>query len=309
MSQATLHTWKPPSRRQYNPKPLDPGQPITWTKEIPGRWTGATWGQGTWIPSETVNRIGVIWSDGPLPSSVWVQPDDVNETVAVKLPTLKMVQRGRGPAEMPSYGPDWQQAAPRRANHVAASGTVYAVVNETRESYRHGYRRGTEEIMLWHCDPECPDAASKERRPDRLGYGYTIKTVIDGLIGRTHPHSDGAWCRRCIWLDELAEVEPVNETAEVEVQAVTEVEPVTIVVNAEPQPIVAVVAVGGPAQLRIVQAVSTASKPLSGPEIAVLAGISYGTARVLLHKLTRRGLLSQPRRGLYSAPDQISEVA
>ncbi len=100
--------------------------------------------------------------------------------------------------------------------------------------------------------------------------------------------------------------------------------PATVVVNAQPEsaevvrlaklvnaPAVAEsgAVVSGPAQLRIVQVVNTASKPLSAPEIAVLAGVSYGTARVLLHKLTRRGLLSQPRRGLYSAPVQISEVA
>jgi IclR helix-turn-helix domain len=298
MSNATLPMWKAPSRRQYNPKPLDPGQAITWTKEIPGRWTGESWGQGDWIPGQTVNRTGVIWSDGPLPSSVWVHADDVNETVAVKIPTPRMVQRGHGPAEMPSYGPTWQRDALRRANHVAACGTVYAVVNETREVYRHGYRRSNEEIMLWHTDPACPDAAGKEPRPDHLGYGYTVKTVIDGLIGRTQPQSDGAWCRRCIWMDDVAEVETVNEPTEVEVQAMTEPEPAEVVGLAN--------VVNGPAQQRILQAVNAASTPLSGPEVAVLAGVSYGTARVLLHKLTRRGLLSQPRRGLYSRPDELA---
>jgi len=304
--------WRAPSRRDYRPKPLDPGQTITWTKEIPGRWTGPTWGQGTWIPGKVVTRTGTIWADGPLPSSVWVQADDVNETVAVKMPTPKMVQRGHVPAEMPSYGPTWQRDALRRANHVAALGAVFAVVNEVRESYRHGYRRGTEETMLWHCDRECPDAAGKEPRPDHLGYGYTVKTVIDGLIGRTQPQSDGAWCRRCIWLDDLAEVETINNPAEVEVQAVNEPKPAEVVVNTEPE-LAEVVglanAVNGPAQLRIVQVVQAADRPLSGPEVADLAGVSYGTARVLLHKLTRRGLLCQPRRGLYSRRDELAMPA
>ena len=71
-----LKPTKPVVRREYAPKATDSGQRITWERETPGYWTGATWGEGTWVGSVTTTREGVIWADGPYPRSFWVTPDD-----------------------------------------------------------------------------------------------------------------------------------------------------------------------------------------------------------------------------------------
>ena len=77
--------WKPPPRRDYAPKPMDPGQVVVWTHRIRGYWTvpsrydpeanTCTPAQG-WIPAVDTERIGTIWSDGSSASTWWVLPDD-----------------------------------------------------------------------------------------------------------------------------------------------------------------------------------------------------------------------------------------
>jgi predicted ATP-dependent serine protease len=56
----------------------------------------------------------------------------------------------------------------------------------------------------------------------------------------------------------------------------------------------------GPAQSRLLMALHASSRPLSPQELASLTKVPYATVRVLLHKLTRRGLVESPGRGLYS---------
>ena len=60
----------------------------------------------------------------------------------------------------------------------------------------------------------------------------------------------------------------------------------------------------GPAQSRILMALHSSNRPLSPQELAGLTKVPYATVRVLLHKLTRRGLVESPGRGLYSPATQ-----
>ena len=53
---------------------------------------------------------------------------------------------------------------------------------------------------------------------------------------------------------------------------------------------------------RVTEALAVADRPLNPQEIASLAGVTYGHARVLLHRMTRDGLVYSPARGLYTPP-------
>jgi KaiC/GvpD/RAD55 family RecA-like ATPase len=59
---------------------------------------------------------------------------------------------------------------------------------------------------------------------------------------------------------------------------------------------------------RVTEALATADRPLNPQEIASLAGVTYGHARVLLHRMTRDGLVYSPARGLYTPP-RVTSVA
>src|SRR5437867_2615259 len=85
--------WKVPPRREYRPRPMDPGQRVTWTVTIPGRWErpghmeGDTYigPSGKWIEAVTYTREGVIWSVATSASSWWVTPvDDPVSPVVVR---------------------------------------------------------------------------------------------------------------------------------------------------------------------------------------------------------------------------------
>jgi hypothetical protein len=51
---------------------------------------------------------------------------------------------------------------------------------------------------------------------------------------------------------------------------------------------------------RVTRVLISADHPLTAQEVASAAGVSYGHARVLLHRLTRRGVTASPERGLYA---------
>lgn len=60
---------------------------------------------------------------------------------------------------------------------------------------------------------------------------------------------------------------------------------------------------------RVTEALETADHPLSPQEVAYAAGVTYGHARVLLHRMTRDGLAYSPARGLYTTPREGLSVA
>ena len=51
---------------------------------------------------------------------------------------------------------------------------------------------------------------------------------------------------------------------------------------------------------RVREALSLADHPMTAQSIAMHAGITYGHARVLLHRMTRDGITVSPRRGVYT---------
>ena len=58
--------WKPPARREFAPKPMDPGQRVSWSVEIPARQGEDLGIYGrVQIPASIETRHGEIWSAGP----------------------------------------------------------------------------------------------------------------------------------------------------------------------------------------------------------------------------------------------------
>ena len=51
---------------------------------------------------------------------------------------------------------------------------------------------------------------------------------------------------------------------------------------------------------RVTEVLSLADHPLTAQSIAMLAGVTYGHARVLLHRMSKDNLVTSPRRGVYS---------
>ena len=212
--------WKAPTRREYKPKPMDPGQRVTWTHKTDGYWTvkptydGGVFTEGSgWVETVTSQRSGEIWSEGSSPNTWWVLPDDdqLNPVIVRRAGKKHRMEYGEGVLFQSNEGSGWRNAV-RRAENVRARG-IYPVVEST-EAGRYDYtyrkpRRGTHTVV-WHADPECPDAAGKARY-DGEGYArnyhhdsgvwtaYDVACVLMGLeqIGC----SPTPFCARCVMLD------------------------------------------------------------------------------------------------------------
>lgn len=182
----------PARRREYAPKPLDPGQPFAW--EIPAHSDN-----GTWV--EAAQRTGVIWSAGPGPRLLWVQPDDApSYPVLVEIPAPSRA-RWHGPRE--TRGADWARDAMRRAEAVRARGAVYAVITSTREirAYNWYDRARVINEYAYHADPDCPDAAGLPWGAPGDYTRYGVNDVVDIVLGRRQENVSPSRLRqRCIWL-------------------------------------------------------------------------------------------------------------
>jgi hypothetical protein len=164
-------------RREYRPKPFDPGQRITWSQSV---------------PPECRDRAGTIWSDGPLPKSVWAQPNDApaGDMALVMLRTM---------TEHPAYPPSWQHDTIRRCEHLRASGGIFA---EFRTETRNTYGKGNADYpytVAYHCDRDCPEIRYETRECDDFEprTGDVIRLL---LSAEARGRSD--LCRRCIYLTE-----------------------------------------------------------------------------------------------------------
>jgi hypothetical protein len=216
--------WRPPARREYWPKPMDPGQRITWTVTIPGRWErpgymdgdvyhGPT---GKWIEAVKYDREGTIWADGPSGSTWWVTPDDepVNPVVVRRQGKKFSCEHREGELFETREWSSWRDGI-RCAENVRCRG-VFAVVHETlakTSGWGWGERR-EEKIVRWHADPDCPEAAGKPRDDGTgLAYGRTgpnygpwdTLTIADVLVGRVHLASEPPFGKHCIMLGVPAE--------------------------------------------------------------------------------------------------------
>lgn len=149
---------------------------------------------------ETLTRAGVIWSEGPAPSSVWVQPDDDPASpVAVKLPAKRAAEQGQRPEVMAQWSAGWQRDAIRRCDNVNRFGHVFGVVDQETKYAK---------TISWHADPECPGVAGKPRHTfDGMPRTEPAIAVIDLLLGKQNRASSFLrLCLRCVYLDETAEI-------------------------------------------------------------------------------------------------------
>jgi hypothetical protein len=198
-----LRAHRAPSQRDLTFKPSDAGQPVTWTRVAAGHWTipGATWqepGSGTYIPAKSQ-------SAGPVANSVWARCED-GTMVVLGMPAHRnaLLRKCLSPCEMTAYGDTWWRDAVRRAEHVRSFGSVFAAVDSVRTS---GYGRSAraDEVVTWHCDPSCPDAAGKKRSEVAGYYGYGLWDVVDKLTGRAKSSGHEPFCQHCIYLNQPAE--------------------------------------------------------------------------------------------------------
>lgn len=212
MTRVTM--WKAPARREYSPKPMDAGQRVTWQLVIPGHYAvpphydeeADTYIEGIgWTEPVTHERSGVIWSAGPAPRTWWAVPDDEPLTPVV------IRWSGRKRAGEPAPGDlfessecqDWRTVI-RRAENVRKRGVYAVVLPEPPRTGSAPYEAYSS--VQWHCDPDCPLAAGRERA-DRPG-GWTLHRIVDVLVGRERFNGEPPFCRHCIMLDPDAEPQP-----------------------------------------------------------------------------------------------------
>lgn len=176
-----LRPRKPPAQRDYAPNPADPGQRVTWTRSV---------GYAT-----TETRTGTIWSAGPLPMSVWAQPDGA-EHGAMAMVMLRSM------TEHPSYPVTWQRDTVRRCEHLRRSkGMVAEYVTRSRYEYGKGnveYR----DTVAYHSSRDCLEIRHETR--DCWDWEPTIASTIRMLLDATaRGRSD--LCRRCVYLTEAGQ--------------------------------------------------------------------------------------------------------
>jgi hypothetical protein len=226
----SVKMWKPPPRREYRPKPMDPGQPVTWTARTAGYWTGPPQHSGDgepywykpgteWHEPTRSQWAGVIWSDGPAAGTWWVCPDDdPQHPVVVRRHGRKFSSEWREGELHEEHGWPGQDGI-RRAEAVRRHGSVYATVRQ-RDPGSHDYfsrsRRPDRVFLIWHADPDCPRAAAYERW-DGEGYSYsghhTVDSMVDVLAGRVPAYSEPPFCGGCVMLDRAAEPAPAMALA------------------------------------------------------------------------------------------------
>jgi hypothetical protein len=211
--------WRPPPRRAYQPKLMDPGQVVVWRVRVDGHYAvpphfedGEYRGGTGWVEASEYERIGTVWSQATSASSWWVVPEDEDPDPVVVRRAGKSYKHHFPEGMLYQSGEcaGWRDAI-RRAEHVRRHG-LYAVVTQTEKgSYDHWSRRQRPDtrFVSWHSDPECPSAARYERW-DGEGFAYhstgpdgetwTPATAADVLVGRVQYASDPPFCGQCVML-------------------------------------------------------------------------------------------------------------
>jgi hypothetical protein len=217
----TKTMWKPPARREYQPKPMDPGQRVAWSVTIPGRWERPGYmdgdvyrgPSGKWIEDVTYTREGTVWSVATSASCWWVVPDDApGNAVVVRRAGKSQHSHREGELFQTREGEGWREGI-RRAENVRRRG-VYAVVDREDTSRSWAGPGTTWKTLTWHADPGCPQAAGKPRDDgtgcahNRQGPGlgqWDVHSVVDVLTGRAQLSSPPPFCGVCIMLEDAAE--------------------------------------------------------------------------------------------------------
>ncbi len=165
-------------------KPTDPGGRLTYLERIGGT---------------DVEKVGTVWSEGPVPNSRWVLSDDEpDRIVCVKLPTKLRAERDkRRPEVIGDCSLRRQHDVIRRCDAVYRAGGVFGVVDRM---VRYGGRNQGPEVS-WHVDRACVDAQGKDPYEWR-GRQATrpASQIIPMLLGETQ--ATNRLCMRCVWLAE-----------------------------------------------------------------------------------------------------------
>ena len=206
--------WKPPTRREYKPKEMDPGQVVVWTVRIDAHWTvrpkydaaTETFSEGIgWVDTVEYERIGTVWSVATSASSWWVTPEDDDPEPVVVRRAGKSYKHHFPEGTLYQSGEcrNWREGI-RRAENVRRRG-VYAVIDRNEQ-------RWNTKTLHWHADQECPAAEGKERWD---GQEYAADSdwdawrIADVMVGRVQLASPGPFCPRCVLLE--AAPEPARE--------------------------------------------------------------------------------------------------
>lgn len=198
--------WKMPPRREYNPKPMDPGQLVTWTVKVEGRWTiparmeGDVYRgpSGEYIKPYSYTRTGTVWSVATSASCWWVVPDDdPRNPVIVRRHGKKFsLDYREGELYQTREQEGWREGI-RRAENVRRRG-VFAVVDGEYTSRSWMGRGETWKNIAWHADPQCPAAEGKPRDDSSE---WDVHAVVDVLTGRVNRQVPSSFCRHCIMLE------------------------------------------------------------------------------------------------------------
>ena len=195
----TQEAWKPWTAprpgREYQPKPMDPGQHVEWVKVTPGHWEGRDWNNpaaspGQWVEGTRETRAGIVWSTADVATAWYVQPDD-NPARPVYVKRAGKRERWEHPEGTLYEIPGVAEAA--RANvlrgEIVRRQGIFPVIATVVKAWNLGAGRGQDEIYVeWHCDPSCPRAAGKEHY-DHASHGYARGYFYGG--GRDF--NDGPW--------------------------------------------------------------------------------------------------------------------
>ena len=208
--------WKTPTRREFKPKPMDPGEVVVWTVRIDAHWTvpprydsdTQTFTEGIgWVDTVEYERIGTIWSQATSASSWWVVPDDDDPSPVVVRRAGKSHRGQWAEGDLFQSGEcaGWRDGI-RRAENVRRRG-VYAVVDSeivSRSYSAWSSYSQTRTTLKWHTDPECP-AADGYDRWDGQAYAYEsdwdVWRIADVLVGRVHLSSPPPFCPHCVMLE------------------------------------------------------------------------------------------------------------
>lgn len=212
--------WKVPPRREYNPKPMDPGQRVTWHVRIDGHYAnpprfedGEYRGGTGWADAIEFTRAGTVWSVATSASAWWVVPDDEpgNPVVIRRAGKSYRHHWPEGTLYQSRELEHWQDAM-RRAENVRHRG-VFAVIERTDPGrYDYASRRNGPDThtLRWHAGQDCPDAAGM-RRWDGKGYAHnshgpdseqwSAHSIASVLIGVTEYGGSLPVCGRCVLLE------------------------------------------------------------------------------------------------------------
>jgi hypothetical protein len=186
---------------------MDPGQPVTWTVNVEGRWTeparfdGDVYRgpSGQYIKPYSYTRTGTVWSMATSASCWWVVPDDdLRNPVIVRRHGKKFsLDHHEGDLHQTREHEGWHEAI-RRAENVRRRG-VYAVVDSEYTSRSWSGPGTTWKNVAWHTDQDCPAADGKPRDDSTE---WDVHAIVDVLTGRVNRQVPSSFCQHCIMLED-----------------------------------------------------------------------------------------------------------